>query len=100
MKEVLKRVDDDFLKCVRKAGDGNVSLGKFKERMSLERFDDPTFLRVLCALVSMPEFREEYNVTWSLAGYIHFLCKQQLENRYSQTFQDVKRIWSFYNSDC
>ncbi|KAI1703832.1 hypothetical protein DdX_14671 [Ditylenchus destructor] len=99
MKEFFEKVDDDddFLKCLRKAGDQNASLDRFKKIMSLERFNDPTFLRVLCTLISIPEFRVEYNVTWSLTSYIHFLCKQRLENRYSQTFRDVKRIWSFYN---
>ncbi|KAI1703439.1 hypothetical protein Ddc_16547 [Ditylenchus destructor] len=100
MKEVFKEDsrENAFLKCVRNAKDRNVSLHRFKQILSLERFDDPTFLRVLCVLLSRPKFCEEYNVMCSMAGYIHLICKHRLEHRYGQTFRDVELIWAFYHS--
>ncbi|KAI1703830.1 hypothetical protein DdX_14669 [Ditylenchus destructor] len=99
MREVFEKEEDDLLNCLRRAGDWNAPLDTFKEAMSLERYDDATFLRILSALLSKPGFREEYNVSLDLARYIKFLCNLRLDVRYGRTFRDVKRIWLFYNSD-
>ncbi|KAI1700959.1 hypothetical protein DdX_16398 [Ditylenchus destructor] len=66
---------------------------KYKERMSLERFDNATFVRILAALVSLPKFRAEYNSPKKLARYIRIAV------RFDEAFEDVRRIWSFYNEN-
>ncbi|KAI1703833.1 hypothetical protein DdX_14672 [Ditylenchus destructor] len=98
MKEAFKRIEDAFLHCSHYAGE-RVPLERFKERMSLERFKDATFLRIFSALVSRPKFREEYKIRLDMSNYIHSVCEFVLETRYSETCHDLKRIWSFYDSD-
>ncbi|KAI1700960.1 hypothetical protein DdX_16399 [Ditylenchus destructor] len=68
---------------------------KYKEGMSLERFDNKTFVRILAALVSVPEFRQEYNIPTKLLSfnYIRYAIRSD------ETFDDVRRIWSFYNEN-
>ncbi|KAI1703444.1 hypothetical protein Ddc_16552 [Ditylenchus destructor] len=75
-----------------------ISLEKCKKRTSLERFDNPTFLRILSALVSKPKFRQEYKIPQDLAGSINFFCKYRLWISFGQTFLDLDRIWSFYGN--
>ncbi|KAI1707488.1 hypothetical protein Ddc_14773 [Ditylenchus destructor] len=65
-------------------GEMKVDEMALKERMSLERFDDVTFLRILAALVATPKFREEYNISQEQAGiiqirYVRLLLKTMLE---------------------
>ncbi|KAI1695993.1 hypothetical protein DdX_19284 [Ditylenchus destructor] len=71
MREVFEKEEDDLLNCLRRAGDWKVPLKKFKEKMSLQRFDDATFLRILNTLLSNPEFRRKYNVSRNMAGYLY-----------------------------
>ncbi|KAI1707503.1 hypothetical protein Ddc_14788 [Ditylenchus destructor] len=68
-------------------------VNKYKERMSLERFDNATFVRILAALVSVPKFRQEYNIAHKSAYRIHVVIK------FHDKFDDVGRIWSFYNGN-
>ncbi|KAI1701411.1 hypothetical protein Ddc_17635 [Ditylenchus destructor] len=64
-----------------------------KEGMSLERFDDTTFLRILGALVAMPKFRQEYNISFKLARhYILHITIFELLNGPGYV-DDVLRIW-------
>ncbi|KAI1707493.1 hypothetical protein Ddc_14778 [Ditylenchus destructor] len=55
-----------------------INVVRFKERMSLERFDDATFLHILIALLSRPEFRQEYNISQHLGNHFQFLCMMHL----------------------
>ncbi|KAI1699569.1 hypothetical protein Ddc_18513 [Ditylenchus destructor] len=62
MKEVFFN-DDDFKYLVSNTmGITLHTFDQFKESLSLERFDDPTSLRILGALLATPNFRQEYNV--------------------------------------
>ncbi|KAI1699936.1 hypothetical protein DdX_17029 [Ditylenchus destructor] len=95
MKEVFAKVDD--LKCLC---DGSMALGhdtldRFKEGMSLERFDDATFLRILGALVATPKFRQEYNVPFEFADDFVLTLLFRYQNYYGR-FDDVERIWTSY----
>ncbi|KAI1697119.1 hypothetical protein DdX_18682 [Ditylenchus destructor] len=71
-------------------------LDGLKERMSLERFDNLTFLCILSALVSVPKFREEYNISKS-TGLICVHMASYEYNRNFETCEDMLRIWKFYN---
>ncbi|KAI1700955.1 hypothetical protein DdX_16394 [Ditylenchus destructor] len=55
-------------------------LPNLKEGMSLERFDDASFLRILGALIAQPEFRQEYNIPPTLRRTAH-LCYVKLDRR-------------------
>ncbi|KAI1692595.1 hypothetical protein DdX_21165 [Ditylenchus destructor] len=78
-------------------------LDKFKKGLSLERFDDLTFLRILMAFVATPRFRQKYSFSGLSALLIthHANCfREKYENffgPFNETFDDVRRIWSFYN---
>ncbi|KAI1707490.1 hypothetical protein Ddc_14775 [Ditylenchus destructor] len=63
-----------------------------KKRMSLERFKDKTFMRILGALLATPEFLEEYNVSDNYARTI-----TSFANKYYGPFNDVVRMWAFYD---
>ncbi|KAI1704927.1 hypothetical protein Ddc_15946 [Ditylenchus destructor] len=55
-------IEDCFCKFDEKQ---ELDIGTFdilKKGMSLERFDDTTFLHIMYGLVSIPEFCQEYNV--------------------------------------
>ncbi|KAI1713349.1 hypothetical protein Ddc_12004 [Ditylenchus destructor] len=69
--EAKKRMKDIFQSL---SGYRYESLVRVKERMSLERFDDATFLHILSALLSKPEFRQEYNISQDVAGRINYIC--------------------------
>ncbi|KAI1695988.1 hypothetical protein DdX_16391 [Ditylenchus destructor] len=74
-------------------------LPRIKERMSLERFDDPTFLRILGALIARPEFRQEYNVCTNLTVCVK-ICYQVIADHFiypNDSFLDVMRILGFYS---
>ncbi|KAI1701410.1 hypothetical protein Ddc_17634 [Ditylenchus destructor] len=62
MKEVFEN-ENTFLYCLQDARPNNGMLEKLKEKMSLERFDDPTFMGILGALISVPKFRQDYNIS-------------------------------------
>ncbi|KAI1695990.1 hypothetical protein DdX_19281 [Ditylenchus destructor] len=77
----------------------NGKLQRLKRKMSLERFDDPTFLRILGALIAIPEFRQEYNIWGWQTGSVE-LCYQMLDLHHvypGHDFGDVKRILVFYD---
>ncbi|KAI1703831.1 hypothetical protein DdX_14670 [Ditylenchus destructor] len=63
---------------------------RYKEKMSLERFDDKTFLYILCVLIAMPNFRQEYNISQDAAKCVQLFCSLRV---------DTARIWWFYNSN-
>ncbi|KAI1694007.1 hypothetical protein DdX_20340 [Ditylenchus destructor] len=65
MKDVIERICIEELKW---------EIMGLKEVMSLERFDDATFLRILWALLAKPEFRQEYNISQEAAGILQFIC--------------------------
>ncbi|KAI1697117.1 macrophage migration inhibitory factor (MIF) domain-containing protein [Ditylenchus destructor] len=71
MKDAFKD-DEKFKNHLRDITLNNGMLDGLKERMSLERFDDRTFFRILAALVSVPKFREENNISESLSGLNEF----------------------------
>ncbi|KAI1703816.1 hypothetical protein DdX_14652 [Ditylenchus destructor] len=75
------------------------SLCKLKERMSLSRFDDATFLRIFCVQIATPKFRQEYNISHSDAAHMYYLAiaLKYLFANYSGTFDDVFRICLYYN---
>ncbi|KAI1699568.1 hypothetical protein Ddc_18512 [Ditylenchus destructor] len=97
----------EFEKCFHKL-DGELeldigTLDSLKEKMSLERFDDPTFLRILFTLVALPKFRQEYNISNEFAKYFHkwlyqFAIRLQFHLSFSY-YSDVTRIWKFYNKN-
>ncbi|KAI1700950.1 hypothetical protein DdX_16388 [Ditylenchus destructor] len=58
--------------------ESNNDILRFKERMSLERFGDATYLRILNALLSKAEFRQEYEISQDLAEYIQLSCNIHL----------------------
>ncbi|KAI1699931.1 hypothetical protein DdX_17024 [Ditylenchus destructor] len=100
MKTVLENRDDvrDCLLNIEKSDMRSTLLPKLKERMSLERFDDPTFLRILGALIAQPKFRQEYNV-WPKFPRAMLACFMLIElyGIYpNASFDDVKRILEFY----
>ncbi|KAI1699566.1 hypothetical protein Ddc_18510 [Ditylenchus destructor] len=47
---------------------------RYKKGMSLERFDDDTFLHILDALLSKPIFRQVYNISLDMAESIRLWC--------------------------
>ncbi|KAI1692593.1 hypothetical protein DdX_21163 [Ditylenchus destructor] len=67
-----------------------------KEKLSLERFDDPTSLRIFCALLASPKFRQEYNVPLKLA-FKHVAWLSLFYH--DDSFNDVIRIWAFYEEN-
>ncbi|KAI1695987.1 hypothetical protein DdX_19278 [Ditylenchus destructor] len=82
-------------------------LPRLKERMSLDRFDDPSFLRIVGALVAKPKFRQEYNVP-SMLPRIMTLCYLELAqhgpiypnvDEMKELYIDVLRILSFYQNN-
>ncbi|KAI1707306.1 hypothetical protein Ddc_14913 [Ditylenchus destructor] len=101
-KKAMEKVfanDVDF-KCLL---NGSMVLGldtfdRFKEGLSLERFDDATFLRILGALVGTPKFRQEYNVPFKLAHDFVYVLSILYEN-YFGSFDDVVRIWESYEEN-
>ncbi|KAI1707492.1 hypothetical protein Ddc_14777 [Ditylenchus destructor] len=52
----------------------NVNVVRYKKRMSLGRFDDATFWRILKALLARPEFCHAYNVSEQLVINVNYLC--------------------------
>lgn len=62
MKEVFED-EDNFLYFLRNATPENGMLVELKERMSLERFNDPTFVCILGTLVAVPKFRQDYDIS-------------------------------------
>ncbi|KAI1699570.1 hypothetical protein Ddc_18514 [Ditylenchus destructor] len=70
-----------------------------KKGMSLERFDFPTFLRILGALIATLKFCQEYNfrsISISSIETCFFLIASSYPN---VSFVDVERILSFYNNE-
>ncbi|KAI1703445.1 hypothetical protein Ddc_16553 [Ditylenchus destructor] len=94
MKELFEK--EDFMNSMRKKEDRNVFILRFREAMSLERFDVTSFLRILGALVLAPKFRQEYNVPGHAVEFIHYVCKFHLATFYKETIHDLDRIWLFY----
>ncbi|KAI1706845.1 hypothetical protein Ddc_15112 [Ditylenchus destructor] len=89
---------------LRNATLGNYLFDRLKERMSLERFDDETFLRILGALVSMPKFRKEYNISYksgkliiNIAIELRMQLSYLINFDFGDAFADIRRIWWFYN---
>ncbi|KAI1703814.1 hypothetical protein DdX_14650 [Ditylenchus destructor] len=80
---------DDFLRSLWNATNGIDSFVRLKQRLSLERFDDATFLRILGAMVAMPKFRQEYKISYPFAQTILPYTKRNRGD-------DVLRIWMFY----
>ncbi|KAI1707495.1 hypothetical protein Ddc_14780 [Ditylenchus destructor] len=72
-----------------------------KKRMSLERFDDPTFLRIVGALIATPKFRQEYNVEPLLTFLVSVYCVEHaMTHTYGyDTFHDVHQIMAFYKEN-
>ncbi|KAI1704929.1 hypothetical protein Ddc_15948 [Ditylenchus destructor] len=103
MKKLLANVRE-FEDCFHKFYDKReIDIGTFdilKEGMSLERFDDTTFLRILFTLVSTPQFRQEYNVPTDLSDPLRaclifiVVVPNQIP---SSHFEDVVRIFNFYD---
>ncbi|KAI1700963.1 hypothetical protein DdX_16402 [Ditylenchus destructor] len=97
-----KRMMDAFHKkndSLRCNGFNYLDSGQFdrlKERMSLQRFNNLTFFGILGALVATPKFRQEYNISRNFA---HSIACFVIQYCYFGVFNDVVRIWSFYNSD-
>ncbi|KAI1701409.1 hypothetical protein Ddc_17633 [Ditylenchus destructor] len=77
----------------------NGFLDRLKKGMSLDRFDEPSFLRILGALVSTPKFRQDYSIPFELA--YNYLQTIHLIVRYGcgEEHDDVYRIWSFYSEN-
>ncbi|KAI1700817.1 hypothetical protein Ddc_17926 [Ditylenchus destructor] len=75
-------------------------LQKLKKEMFLERFDDPSFLRIFGALIATPKFRQEYNVSRKLLRYIEmFYIQLAMRNIYpNDSFVDMLQILSFYKN--
>ncbi|KAI1700822.1 hypothetical protein Ddc_17931 [Ditylenchus destructor] len=72
-KKRMKKVFENqtaFLYRLRYATLNIGMLDDLKERMSLERFDDSTFMRILKALLTVPKFREEYNISYETGKHI------------------------------
>ncbi|KAI1707487.1 hypothetical protein Ddc_14772 [Ditylenchus destructor] len=59
MRAVFEKDEDELLNCLRRPGYSKVPLQRFKEKMSLQRFDDAIFLRILSTLLLNPEFRKK-----------------------------------------
>ncbi|KAI1700942.1 hypothetical protein DdX_16379 [Ditylenchus destructor] len=97
MKEVFTRIEEFDISFDNVESRLTVNI-ELKKRMSLERFDDETFLRILWALLAQPKFRQEYNVSLEFAC---FLTTPAGHNNHfgDDRFDDVLRIWSFYGSD-
>ncbi|KAI1697120.1 hypothetical protein DdX_18683 [Ditylenchus destructor] len=98
MKDAFKD-EEEILNHLRNPTLGNGMLDGLKARMSLERFDDRTFLRILGSLVSEPKFREENNISKSTGRVINYLaCHMIVGNPYnfSQGDEDLRRISDFY----
>ncbi|KAI1699517.1 hypothetical protein DdX_17269 [Ditylenchus destructor] len=103
MREVFRH-PDDLLCCLQNAEMGVGSLDKLQKGMSLERFDDATFLRILGALVGTPKFRQEYNISYNFFASSKFMyyisclhlnaCKAMPVHGLI-LFGDVLKIWSF-----
>ncbi|KAI1699520.1 hypothetical protein DdX_17273 [Ditylenchus destructor] len=72
-------------------------IDRLKEGMSLDRFDNISFLRILGALISTPKFRQEYNIPFELAYYFSLTLTLILDSRYDEFHDDVHRIWAFYS---
>ncbi|KAI1700962.1 hypothetical protein DdX_16401 [Ditylenchus destructor] len=105
----------DIINYLRNATSGFGILDSLKKRMSLQRFEDKTFLYILCVLVSTPKFRQVYNVRKSLAqDTIQFaaLAHREIYNRCPnphpernpsydiEIFNDnVRQVWLFCNQD-
>ncbi|KAI1701404.1 hypothetical protein Ddc_17628 [Ditylenchus destructor] len=89
MKEVFENQEDfqNFLvnvsthfRWIGSTAEGIVKFDSYKKRMSLERFDDTTFLQILGILVAIPKIRQECNISPKFARSIHmemvsiFMC--------------------------
>ncbi|KAI1707498.1 hypothetical protein Ddc_14783 [Ditylenchus destructor] len=68
-------------------------IDKYKEIMSLERYDTATFVRILCALIATPKFRQDYKIPIKFAHHIWWAISS------NERFDDVARIYSFYNGE-
>ncbi|KAI1701405.1 hypothetical protein Ddc_17629 [Ditylenchus destructor] len=99
---------DDVLCCLQNAKMCMGTLDMIQKGMSLERFDDTTFIRILGTLVAMPKFRQEYNISYNFYARSNF--KYYIHNLYYLnwgwkvkpdhglgSFDDVIEIWSFYD---
>ncbi|KAI1697116.1 hypothetical protein DdX_18679 [Ditylenchus destructor] len=98
MKETFEH-EREFLYLLRDATLDIGMLDGFKERMSLERFDDATFLRILGALVAIPKYQEEYKITERTSNRINFLASFLIaSNPYNGEYEDLRRISKFYQT--
>ncbi|KAI1701413.1 hypothetical protein Ddc_17637 [Ditylenchus destructor] len=85
-KESLKELLDYLHKATLDKG----MLKSLKERMSLERFDDITFYRILAGLVSVPKFRQDYNISLEFS---------QLIRRHVNQAIALKHEWSVFKKN-
>ncbi|KAI1706749.1 hypothetical protein Ddc_15158 [Ditylenchus destructor] len=106
-KLMTKLMNDGFLNCVRYSmgwmgeEERPELLEIAKRRMFLERFGDTTFIRIMGALVATPKFRKKYNVSNRFADSYHCILgfPLLLSTIYPANFDDVRRIWSFYEEN-
>ncbi|KAI1700818.1 hypothetical protein Ddc_17927 [Ditylenchus destructor] len=92
MKETFEN-DDKLLNSLVTATLNTGMLDELKERMSLERFDDTTFVRILMALVAMPKFREEYNVSGKTFNGLVTPRLQKINQEMATKNQSIKSFW-------
>ncbi|KAI1693342.1 hypothetical protein Ddc_22900 [Ditylenchus destructor] len=72
---------------------GTTKFDEYQKRMSLERFNRESFYRIMDALMARQTFRQEYNISYELARWVTLIYQLK-------SFDDVRRIWSFYNLIC
>ncbi|KAI1703567.1 hypothetical protein Ddc_16494 [Ditylenchus destructor] len=101
--------DDCFCEIETKWEVNFEALDRLKNGMSLERFDDATFLRILFTLVAIPKFRDEYNIPFHFATkfrlwFMMLTFGMEFNNSYVKNIpltyiEDVSHIWIFYRWD-
>ncbi|KAI1697110.1 hypothetical protein DdX_18672 [Ditylenchus destructor] len=92
--------EDEILDHLRDATLNTGMLDELKARVSLERFDDKTFLRILSAFILVPKFREEYNISEFkgrviVCTAIPLMVGQPLN---VEAYEDLRRISKFYKN--
>ncbi|KAI1700966.1 UDP-glucoronosyl and UDP-glucosyl transferase domain-containing protein [Ditylenchus destructor] len=99
-KKRMKKVFEnrtDIIDCLFKINNPDMRstlLPRLKKEMSLERFDDPTFLRILGALIAQPKFRQEYNV-WpplTVVMQVCFTLVEEYANCYLYSITDMSSL--------
>ncbi|KAI1699521.1 hypothetical protein DdX_17274 [Ditylenchus destructor] len=81
MKEVFED-KKELQDCLGNATLNTGMLDGLKKRMSLERFGDATFLRILKALFTTPKFLQDYNISLNIS-YICRLHIMQINAKYN-----------------